>query len=84
MNSSPIDIDTVQEKVKKNDKDAIDSVKLPYVAAKNCTGCAWCIRACPIGAISIIDRIAYIDPTKCMGCLKCMVMCPKETIVLPR
>lgn len=45
-----------------------------------CTHCedAWCIRACPTGAISrqVGGHRTRIDETKCVGCRMCTMACP--------
>ena len=46
-----------------------------------CIACSECVRACPKGAVSIIDNHAVIDYTKCAGCEACTVKCKKKIIV---
>lgn len=46
-----------------------------------CIACGECERACPEGAVSIIDNHAVIDYEKCVGCVACMVKCRKKIIV---
>ena len=46
-----------------------------------CIACGECERACPEGAVSIIDNHAVIDYDKCVGCVACTVKCKKKIIV---
>jgi len=45
-----------------------------------CTQCAeaWCIDACPAGAISrnLQKNVVLIDDDKCVGCKMCIYACP--------
>jgi len=45
-----------------------------------CTCEGSCVRACPMGAIAIIDGVAVIDPDKCDLDGICIPACPREAI----
>ncbi|MBM3255814.1 MAG: DUF362 domain-containing protein, partial [Candidatus Omnitrophica bacterium] len=47
----------------------------PAVILKNCTGCNACVQACPVKAISLIDKKSNIDNAKCIGCASCIAAC---------
>lgn len=55
-----------------------------YIDQNACIGCGVCLKFCPVGAISIINRKAFIDEKLCMECGTCgrnnIVKCPKEAI----
>lgn len=57
-----------------------------YNGSKTCTsGCLGygdCVRVCPEGAISIVNRIAVIDSSKCKGCGLCAKECPNGLIAV--
>ena len=46
-----------------------------------CIACSECVRACPKGAVSIVNNHAVIDYTKCAGCDACTIKCRKKIIV---
>ena len=45
-----------------------------------CIACHKCEKACPHGAMEVIDNLARIDYTKCSGCLECVKACPTKVI----
>jgi uncharacterized Fe-S center protein len=52
----------------------------PSVDKKKCVACGYCIKNCPVGAISFKElssgrKIAEIDPEKCIGCGECLANC---------
>lgn len=45
-----------------------------------CSGCGRCVRFCPVSAISLHEKKAYIQPLKCIGCGQCALQCPCDAI----
>ena len=62
------------------------------LAARACTACGVCVRACPTDALSVrslggADGSPMItsllqDPTGCDGCLRCVQMCPADVLTV--
>jgi len=42
-----------------------------------CTGCCLCIKACPFGAMKLVDKKVFIDVDKCNLCGACLESCRK-------
>ena len=55
----------------------VDSIK---VVLSKCTGCTLCVRACPFGAIQILNKKAVIDLSKCNLCGACVPSCKFNAI----
>lgn len=53
------------------------------VDLEKCTGCKLCIKACPYGAIEVIEKKAVIAAS-CNLCGACIESCKFEAIVMPR
>jgi uncharacterized protein (DUF362 family)/NAD-dependent dihydropyrimidine dehydrogenase PreA subunit len=55
----------------------------PRVVEEKCVSCGVCMRACPVGAISMEDKEpAFIDNRMCIRCYCCHEMCPENAIKL--
>ena len=52
----------------------------PNNCAYGCLGFGNCVKACPEGAISIKDGVAWVDHEKCVGCMACKAACPRGII----
>ncbi|MDD5019913.1 MAG: RnfABCDGE type electron transport complex subunit B [Candidatus Omnitrophica bacterium] len=50
------------------------------VCGVGCIACHRCEKACPHGAMTVIDNLARIDYEKCTGCMECVKVCPTKVI----
>lgn len=55
--------------------------KKASIPQEDCVACGCCVKACPMGAISVYKGIfAQVDIDKCVGCAKCVKECPASII----
>ena len=55
----------------------------PVIDPLRCIGSSSCVRACPEGALGIIDgKAQLVNPSVCIGHGACMASCPMEAIKL--
>jgi electron transfer flavoprotein alpha subunit len=54
------------------------------VLKDKCTGCTLCVRACPFGAIKVVEKLAVIDLEKCTLCGACLDACKFDAIKLTK
>jgi ferredoxin len=58
---------------------------LPAIDTSRCTGCGWCVAACPPHVLSLDtvnwQKFATLhDEPRCTGCALCAVKCPFDAI----
>lgn len=54
----------------------------PKGCSYGCMGLGSCARACPFGAIEIVNGLAIVHSELCVGCGKCAAVCPRKLIKL--
>ncbi|MDG5974088.1 4Fe-4S ferredoxin [Hydrogenophaga taeniospiralis CCUG 15921] len=62
---------------------------LPAIDLARCTGCGWCVAACPPHVLSLAvenwKKSAHLhDAPGCTGCAKCALKCPFDAIAMRR
>ena len=54
------------------------------IITEKCTGCTLCVKSCPFGAITVINKKAVIDLHKCTLCGACVPTCKFKAILLEK
>lgn len=54
----------------------------PHVIKDNCTQCSCCLNLCPVRAISMEAKTAFINDKICIGCGECICACKFEAIFI--
>lgn len=56
-------------------------VELPVVAATRCTGCGWCVEACPTACLAMGRNVPWLPrPLDCVSCTLCVSICPADAL----
>jgi ferredoxin len=60
---------------------------LPVIHTTRCTGCGWCVGACPAHVLSLEvaqwKKYSHLHhEAGCTGCAKCAVKCPFDAIAM--
>jgi ferredoxin len=56
----------------------------PQLIPEACTGCGHCPKACPVGAVSVVDGKPVFDMDKCIRCFCCIELCPQRALRITR
>ena len=59
-------------------------VTRPTVRRRKCVRCGSCVKACPVGAVTMTDSGPVIDYAACISCFCCHEMCRYEAMDLSR
>ncbi len=54
------------------------------VILDKCTGCKLCVKVCPFGAITVVNKKAVIELEKCNLCGACVDACKFEAILISK
>lgn len=62
----------------------MQSLPLPQIDQRRCTGCGLCLDACPTMVLGQLHGKAYLqDADACTYCTACEDICPEDAIALP-
>lgn len=64
-------------------------MKLPVIDTPRCTGCGWCVAACPPNVLSLQadgfrKHALLYDQVGCTGCSQCARRCPFGVITMAK
>jgi len=62
----------------------INSNFFAQIDKEKCVGCGQCEKKCPVNAIKMIDKKAFVDQDICIGCGVCHRVCGVSAISLER
>lgn len=54
------------------------------IIAEKCVGCSLCVKACPFGALSLVNKKAIVDFHKCTLCGACEPTCKFKAILIEK
>lgn len=61
---------------------------IPTQLGKNCKGCSFCVKVCPVNALSLNKENGFnkisINMDRCIGCGVCVTACPQKDLTLER
>ncbi len=77
---------TIVPKIKPKD------IPKAFVIEESCSGCVFCVEACPFDCITMVTnsaggdffQVAQVDQDKCVSCKLCAQVCIKDAIVVDR
>ncbi|MGV0958633.1 MAG: 4Fe-4S dicluster domain-containing protein [Limnohabitans sp.] len=64
-------------------------MRLPHIDTARCTGCGWCVAACPPHVLSLHTKgwrkhAVLDDAPGCTGCSQCERRCPFGVITMTK